>query len=212
MGLAIEVGTLSDLLENDPEGADWLREGLAAANKLLVAEGLPTHNEPTDIVIPSSRALLSSFPYSFIHYLRRAYAHRLADPNWMAAPLADSEDPTEDPLVDAELGMMTSHLICHSDAEGYYVPVDFPEILASDGDDLPGGILGSSQRLHAELVFVAPALGIRLQAGELTDEEAARINDLTEEDDGLNREFSAWLALFEAARLSIEHKTAIVFT
>lgn len=211
MGLAVEVGMLAGLMENDEEGAEEFREELAAVNRLLVAEGLPPHDEPTVVSDLRSRATLCSFPYDFLHYLRRAHARRLADPGWHATPLSAPYVPFADPLMLAALDTMTSHLICHSDAEGFYVPIDFPEPLASDGEDLPGGVLGSSQRLLAELVFVAPALGIVLSDGVLTDEEAARIAALSEGGEGLFRELAAWLALYEAARLSVAHKTAIVF-
>lgn len=212
MGLAVAVGVLADLLKNDTEGAEWLQEDLAAANRLLAAEGLPGHDEPTELPQLRSRASLRSFPYSFIHHLRRAYAHRRADAAWVATPAPESQEPSEDPLVQDELAMMTSHLVCHSDAEGFYVPIDFPHILLDEDGELPGGLLGSSQRLLQELVFVAPALGIALSNGELSDEEASRIDALLEEDDeGLYRELTTWLALYEAARLSIAHGTAIVF-
>jgi hypothetical protein len=72
-------------------------------------------------------------------------------------------------------------------------------------------MLGSSCRLLEELVFVAPALGIHLDNGKLSDEEAERIDALIEEDGGLYREYVSWLLLYESARLSIAHKTAIVF-
>jgi hypothetical protein len=35
MGLSVQVGLLAELVENDPEGAEWLREGFIAANKIL---------------------------------------------------------------------------------------------------------------------------------------------------------------------------------
>jgi hypothetical protein len=35
---------------------------------------------------------------------------------------------------------------------------------------------------------------------------------LSESDEGLHREYAAWLLLYEMARLSIAHKTAIVFS
>src|SRR6202008_5022884 len=126
-----------------------------------------------------TRASLMSMPYSFIHYLRRAYAHRAADPAWMAAPLDEDEDPTDDPVLEEETEMLSSHLLCHSDAEGFYVPVDFDDVLFEEAEDgeLPGGMLGSSYRLLDELVVVAPALGIRLDDGQLSDAEARRIDD-----------------------------------
>lgn len=214
MGLAISVGALADLLENDTEGAEWLQEDLATVNKVLAAAGLPPHAEPRELPPLDSRASLRSFPYSFIHYLRRAYAHRLVSPDWVATPVADGIDPADDPAIQAALDESDSHLICHSDAEGFYVPVEFDEVLFSDSDDeeLSGGMLGSSYRLRDELVRVAPALGIALTDGQLSDEEAERIDGLIDDDDeGLYREYASWLLLYESARLSIAHKTAIVF-
>ena len=227
MGLAVCVGMLAELLEDDPESAEGFEEELAEVNRVLAAAGLPPHTEPRGPLELDSRASIDGFPYSFIHYLRRAYAHRVLSPDWVATPLADDVDPTADPKIQALLDGCESHLLCHSDAEGFYVPVDFDEVLFDgDGGDeeeaegdvdieepagLPGGMLGSSQRLLEELVFVAPALGIRLDDGRLSDEEAERIDALIDEDDGLYREYVSWLLLYESARLSIEHRTAIVF-
>jgi hypothetical protein len=215
MGLAVEVGFLATLLDDDPEGGEWLREGLAVANRILALEGLPTHSEPETLPPLQSRACVTSFPYSFLHYLRYAYACRIVAPDWIATPLPDDFNPLEAKEVDDQINLIASHLICHSDCEGYYLPVDFSEILVSEKepeeDDLPGGLLGSSYRLQEELVLVAPALGIRLENGVLSDDEAARINELADRDDGLFRELLVWLALYEAARLSIEYRTAIVF-
>ncbi|MBB3638373.1 hypothetical protein [Variovorax atrisoli] len=227
MGLAVCVGMLAELLEDDPESAEGFEEELAEVNRVLAAAGLPPHTESRGPLELDSRASIDGFPYSFIHYLRRAYAHRVLSPDWVATPLADDVDPTADPKIQALLDGCESHLLCHSDAEGFYVPVDFDEVLFDgDGGDeeeaegdadieepagLPGGMLGSSQRLLEELVFVAPALGIRLDDGRLSDEEAERIDALIDEDDSLYREYVSWLLLYESARLSIEHRTAIVF-
>jgi hypothetical protein len=214
VGLAISVGVLADLLENDPEGAEWLEEGLASANQVLEAAGLPPHAEPRSFPAMASRASLCSFPYSFIHHLRRAYAHRLRDAGWTAQPLEDGADPTRDPMLEAAQGTFESHLLCHSDAEGFYVPIDFVDVLFSGDEEpaLPGGMLGSSYRLLEELVLVAPALGIELHAGVLSDDEAARVDGLACGDSGLHREYASWLSLHEAARLSIQYRTAIVFS
>jgi hypothetical protein len=211
MGLSISIGTLADLGNNDPEGKSWLEEGLGAANRVLASAGYPAYTE-SRVAPPAGRAALDGFPYSFLHYLRRANAHHLADPQWQATPLPEGTDPTADEVLEEEYDMFRSHLICHSDSEGYYVPVDFEDVLFDEeGGDLPGGMLGSSQRLLAELIAVAPALGITLAGGELSDAEAALINARTA-DDGLSRELTVWIALYEAARLSVRHQTAIVFS
>lgn len=216
MGLAISVGALAELLEEDPEGAEWMEESFAAANRLLAAAGLPLHTEPRVLEPLQSRASLCSFPYSFIHYLRRAYAYRVDSPNWVAAPLDEDEDPSEDEVLEEVAERFESHLLFHSDAEGFYLPVDFDDVLVADPADeeaaVPGELLGSSYRLMEELVLVAPALGIALTVdGQLSDAEAARIDEIACSGEGLCREIASWLALYEAARLSIQHKTAIVF-
>jgi hypothetical protein len=214
MGLAIEICRLADLLKEDPEGASWLEEDLTKANRVLANHGLPPHTEPRDLPALQCRAEIMSFPYSFLHYLRRAYAYRSRFPTWTVSPLGDSYDPVTDRVLDEEGKLMKSHLLCHADHEGFYLPVDFREILFSDGDNsLPGDMLGSSFRLYEELVFVAPALGIRLQrqAG-LDDAEVARLNCKAGSGDGLCREIVSWLALYEASRLSLIHRSAIVFS
>ena len=214
MGLAISVGALADLLRADPEGAEWLEGGLAAANALLASAGQPPHVEPRSLPRLAPRVGLGSMPYSFLHYLRRAYARQAKDAQWMATPLADGDDPANNPALEEQSESLGSHLVCHSDAEGFYLPIDFPDPLFADSpeSDVPGGIVGSSQRLLAELVLVAPALGITLREGQLSDAEADRIDGLASSEEGLHRELSSWLALFEAARLSVENKTAVVFS
>jgi len=216
MGLAISVGRLADFLEHDPEGAEWFEGDFDIVNQVLAAADLPPHAEPRELPPLDLRASLRGFPYSFIHYLRRAYAHCVVSPGWTATPVADDVDPSEDPAIQAALDVVESHLICHSDAEGFYVPVDFEDVLFSESESedeaLTGGMLGSSYRLRDELVQVAPALGITLIDGQLSDEEAARVNALAVKDEGLHREYATWMLLYEMARLSIAHKTAIVFS
>ena len=124
--------------------------------------------------------------------------------------MPEGSKPTDDPIVEEEYQNMTSHLLCHSDAEGFYAPIDFQDVIADDR--LVGGLLGSSFRLRDELIEIAPALGISLQNGQLSDEEADAVNAGTEDGMPLSIEKMAWIALYEAARLSIQHKTAICFT
>ena len=86
-------------------------------------------------------------------------------------------------------------------------------MLFDEEQQLAGGMLGSSQRLRSELIEVAPALGIKLDArGELADEEASRVSEIAEAEQRRSIEscFHGWRST-EAARLSIQHRTAIVF-
>jgi hypothetical protein len=158
MGVAIEVGALADLLQNDEEGAEDVREWLAHANALLAQAGLPQHEEPEELPELEDRGPTGTMPYSYLHHLRRVAVRYRLDPLWKAAPVADGVDPSEDLLVVRAASDLGSHLVAHSDAEGLYVPVDFKTVLV---DEATGNLLGSSQRLLAELVAVAPCLGIR---------------------------------------------------
>jgi hypothetical protein len=45
----------------------------------------------------------------------------------------------------------------------------------------------------------------------LSDAEADKINKDSESEEGLWIEKTVWISLFEAARLSIEHKTVVYF-
>lgn len=97
MGLAVSVGTLADFLENDPEGAEWFEGDFEIVNGVLASAGLPPHIEPRELPRLDSRASLDGFPYSFIHYLRRAYAHSVVTPGWKAMPVEGDFDPRKTP-------------------------------------------------------------------------------------------------------------------
>lgn len=211
MGLAVEVGALAVLNQDDAEGAGWLREALAKVNAVLAEHGLPAHEEPERLPFLRSRASNDGYPYSFLHHLRRFAAHASANPRWTPTPFRMSEDPAADPVVDRETTMFSSHLLCHSACEGFYVPIDFDEPIFADENRLPGGMLGSSYGLMRELIAVAPYLGIKLLGDELLDAEADRINDIVGAEGRFWIELAVWISLFEAARLSIAHHAAICF-
>ena len=210
MGLGISVGILADLIINDQEAAAWVREDLKIVNRYLTEAGLPAHVEPEQLPPLDWRTKDRSFSYSPLHHLRRVYARTKEDPNWELTPVAEGEDPIKDQAVEDELYMFRSHLLCHSDAEGYYVPIDFTEVLS--GDDIPGGFIGSSYRLRDELIVAARPLKITLVDGVVSDAEIQRIEAIIAKKELFYREHLAWLALFEATRLSIQHKSMIAFT
>lgn len=213
MGLAIEVGTLAYWLNDtkpDEEGLEWLRKKLARINKTLTEAGLPEHHEPEILPARKSRAYLSSFSYSDIHYLRRAVAYARQAPEKFC-PLPEGANPARDLVIDNELSIyMDSHFICHSDCEGFYVPIDFEEILYDDG--LPGVMLGSSQQALAEIVRAAPLLGITLADGELSDKEASKIAKDTNDLGQYWIERQVWLTMYEVFRYSIAQGTVVMFT
>jgi hypothetical protein len=214
MGLNIGVGLLADLAENDEAGAAWLRSVFYGMNDVLAEAELSTYAEPEQLEPLHSRAETNTFPYGFLHYLRRFYARVVYDSDWIPKPVADSDSPMDDEVLSEAMYKMTSHLLCHSDSDGFYLPIDLEEIVVdvSGADRIPGGIVGSSYVLMQELMTMAPSLGIKLRGGQLSDEEATRINRLVAQETGFWIELMVWLALFEAARLSIEYGTAIAFT
>ena len=205
-------------VRDDPDGLAWAEEKLSEVNYVLRANGLREHVEkPAELPPHTYRCQLGSIGWSWLHCLRRLYALTLQNSDaagWRPVPAPqDYPGPDLDPVIDKELFVfIRSHLIVHSDSEGWYVPVDFEDILTGDGTiEPPGGLLGSSPRLLGELRDVAPWLGIALDSeGGLDDQAAARLADATE-DDPWHREKYAWLHLFEAARLSVELGTAVVF-
>lgn len=210
MGLAVEVGLLADLNENDEEGAQWLREALASVNAVLADSNLPAHKEPESLTALDDRSIIGSFPYSFLHHLRRSYARWKQNPARPATPCPADQDPASDPAVEEESCMFDSHLLCHSDCEGFYVPVDFSEVLFDDQGRITGGMLGSSVRLHEELIAMAPCLGIS-DAADLPDASVEQIRSAVECESDLWIEKGVWLTLYEACRLSKRHSTAICF-
>lgn len=210
MGLAVAVGRLSDLVEHDEEEAEWLREAFASCNELLVANNLPVHNEPQTPLPEASRCAIDGYPYSFLHYLRRVYAHVVQDPSWKLQPVQAGDNPAEDPVAEEVAAQLDSHLLCHSDAEGYYLPIDFSDVLFDEA--VPGMMLGSSYQLMRELTAIASNMEIKLNNGQLDDSEAERLNDEVENEGPFWIEKCVWLSLFEATRLSLKYKAAVCFT
>jgi hypothetical protein len=96
--------------------------------------------------------------------LRRAIAYQLNEVPLTPAP----RNPDKDEVLEEEYYLFRSHLICHSDNEGFYLPIDFDEPLYADESlRVPGGIVGSSFAAMRELRAVAPLLHIELLAGAL---------------------------------------------
>lgn len=214
MSLAVSVGSLAWCLEEGyAEDAESYRADFREINRVLAANGLPPHVEPEVLPDLTDRSPLSGMPYTWLHYLRRAVAFARQAPGEFC-PVPEGEDPWNDPRIDRELSVkLNCHLICHSDTEGFYVPIDFPEPLYDDRDDgLVGGILGSSPQARRELILTAPLLGIRLMDGKLSDDTARQITDEADGDHPYWVERKVWLHLFERFRHSIEYGAAVMFT
>jgi len=222
MGLAVFVGILVDAAESDHELLDDMRDDFVSANAVLAEHGLPTYEEPeTASWEPLS---FDMYGYSGLHYLRRIAAH-LASGRTMPPPGDDnaSADPVQEAYYDAVAGKRRlfrkspqfdrrfDHLLVHSDAEGFYVPVEFDEVLFSDG--VPGTMLGSSQALSRECEELAQALGVPADL----DPESEELWSASEEQgagDGWRQygvESFTCVRLLAAARESVQRRAAVVF-
>lgn len=213
MGLAIGVGMLAEFRDERPEVADRMRRDFARINEELQDRELPEHREPESFEQPLEwRVSMKAFPYSWLHYLRRFAAHVMRDPRWVPYPVEPGEDPAEDPVLRQLYRRMSSHLLCHSDREGYYIPVDFEELILDPDHEIQGGVVGSSYRLREELATLTDQLEIEVDdRGRVPDDVADEVSKQRPTSVPFAAERLVWLALWEAARLSIEHKTAIVF-
>lgn len=204
MGLAIGVGLLADLIIHDEEGAEWMRKSVSGLNKVLVELGLPEHQEPEKVPVHSRRSV-SSYPYSFLHYLRRAYACVIEGKKLR---IGEMKDEDFDFVQEVTIDLMSSHLLSHSDAEGYYLPRDLDYPLCDNR--LPGGFAGSLPQLLKELEKIAPVLDIHLFEGRLLPADENKLADV-DEADPLYREKIVWFSLYEAAHLCLKYGTLLVF-
>ncbi|HEV7935705.1 MAG TPA: hypothetical protein VGP70_25740 [Actinomadura sp.] len=234
MGLNVVVGVFSEF---DEDESQEFAEDFAVVRRELAAVGFPDWQEPElgedEVVVQDM------YGYSGLHHLRRVAAHLAASGEM---PASAGEDPERDPVLMAayqngpvrflatggtsvehngpagSAGGLNGgrrafdHLIQHSDADGYYVPVDFVPVLR--GDDLLGGYLGSSQRLLEECLLIAEALDLSIDLDPESDEVQRAVDGEVEEPATWQRHGIAsytCLQLIGAAWHSIRTGAAIAF-
>ncbi|WP_038158569.1 hypothetical protein [Verrucomicrobium sp. BvORR106] len=220
MGLSIEVGIVTDLLEHDEEGAEYFVEQFSTLSRYLATVGLRPHVDPEDVEVWSC----DMYGYSGLHYLRRFAAHVHYG---LKLPSPGDDHASKDPMLaryyadfDRRAANGTpgsfDHLILHSDAEGYYLPQDFEAVLIP-GADFPvaGGMVGSSHRLLEETLRLATLLELPLDL----DPEDDRVFMAADSQgtgatlwERYGRESFSCLRLHHAAGHSIATGAAIVFT
>lgn len=228
MGLNLEVGILADLIESDEEGAEHYRSEFKTLSGFLVSQGLSEHREPESCAVWSS----DMYGYSGLHYLRRIAAY--LDIKGQLPPPGDdkaSNDPVlkryyeafdrpRPSVLDRFFGgtiekRTFDHLVIHSDAEGYYIPQDFPAVLIPGQDfRVSGEMVGSSHRLLAECERLADALELPLNMNPDSEEIWAATESQGEGDLQWKRygiESFTCLRLYVAAQHSIQTNAAIVF-
>jgi hypothetical protein len=206
VGLAISVGDFAAMHRDDPESAEWFENQIHQINTVLVQHGHVEHVEPLDVPELEYNCV-TSFPYSFLHYLRRAYARKALGK--AITPVAGDDLSEED---DADVERVTeacqSHLLYHSDCEGFYIPIDFPAPLVDD--DITGGALGSTQGLLREILTVAPDLGIVMDGSDLS--EISRVDlEACDEAHPFYIERIVWQTLYENCKLSMKYGSLISF-
>ncbi len=221
MGLALEVGILADLKEADEEGYEYFREQFALLNELLTENQLPAHAEPQEMPIFSC----DMYGYSGLHYLRRIAAHLLVN---RSIPAPCKNRPNTDPVMIAcydEIATMQDarspdrkrfdHLLCHSDAEGFYLPLEFDEVLFDfNNRGLAGIQVGSSSKLLAECTTLANALELPINLDFKDDIFNYAAVENQGRGSGWQRygiECYACIRLIHAARHSLKYGAAIVF-
>ena len=158
MGLSIQVGGFE---EQD------MYESLSAA---LVEAGLPPHKEP---VISDESAIFSCqmWGYSGLHYLRRVAAYLGTE---CEVPGPGDQNSGDDPVLEEFYDLLApgfEHLLMHSDAEGFYSPLDFEDVIfPSEELRVPGEMIGSSVRLLHECRRLAEWLELPVDLDPESDE------------------------------------------
>ncbi|HWS56745.1 MAG TPA: hypothetical protein VN228_21595 [Pyrinomonadaceae bacterium] len=228
MGLTIFVGLGAALrAEGDEEAVEQLEGEFEVVNDLLESFGLPPHQEPYELDAQNIVSL-DLYGYSGLHQLRRVAAHLALGEE--LPPPGDAEaaqDPAlqdyyrlfDDNMLEGKAGSMRfQHLIIHSDAEGFYLPAEFDEVLVAEPSlEVPGDTVGSSPRLLEECLELARALelpdGLDPESEEVL--QAADGGGEGEAGAGWRRygvESHTCLALIRACRASVETGAAVVFS
>lgn len=160
MGLVVSVG-FSERDIKDEAFIEKVPADLKAINVALKAAGVKSHKEKLPLPREKTwQAVIGS--YRSLHFLRR-FAAVLAVTGKIPDPLPKKKNPTETGDVDLywnlrqadDVVFQFDHLMFHSDADGYYVPVDFPTVLKMPETDEG---FGSSVRLQQECETLAEHL------------------------------------------------------
>jgi hypothetical protein len=184
MGLTVAVGLYAQNLAEDEEEAEFLDESFLQLNQVLAENGMQNHIEPR--VIPNDEYFEASIMgYNGLHALRRLAAY-VSTRRQLPQPAeygAYSDDPVyiefnrtherylESPTSNGFMGLFKKkispppfqHLIMHSDAEGFYVPQLFNDVIVDWAQPRRPGLgmmVGSSAKLLEECEALASALNL----------------------------------------------------
>jgi hypothetical protein len=210
MGLAITVGNPA---MGDEDGEAYHQRRFARLAQALADAGHAGWTAPPEPAAPwgLARPHTAGFPYSYLHRLQRVYALHVEGQPVTPVTAASDLDDAQETIADAT-SLLSSHLLCHSDTAGYFVPAPLggPVFLPEEAEVAGAGMVGSSQGLLRELVRIAPLIGVRLEPdGTLTDAEADRVHH--NDGDPYESEQTAWLALHESCLVSVATGQPIVY-
>ncbi|MDB5706751.1 MAG: hypothetical protein JWN66_3867 [Sphingomonas bacterium] len=197
MGLTLGVGWLARAArEDDLEDFAFFRQPYDALNMILAEAGLPPHDEPLDI--PEDHLFEAQmWGYGGLHAIRRLAAYWAIERR-LPPPGARYEDFSKDPMTERLNQMLLQwddgrqkkgvfsrifqsrnekpafqHLLWHSDAEGFYLPRPFDDVLfdtAAVQRDGVGGMIGSAVKLREECLILAEAIALPLDLDIESDE------------------------------------------
>ena len=224
---------LADLRANEEEESfqDFVDE-FAAINKVLRAAGLPEHREPVDLGEEDGISY-DMIGYSGLHYLRRIAAHVW---DGRGRPPPGSQESPRDPVMDRyyatidrpqskrRLGLFRrppqerpnfDHLMQHSDADGFYLPLRFQSVLFADPAlEIAGEMIGSGPLLMEECTRLAALLELPLDLDPESEEVWQAVDN---QGQGLvpwkryGIESFTCLRLYHACRVSVHLGAALVF-
>jgi hypothetical protein len=184
MGLTVVVGLYARNLAEGEDDKEILDEPFNQLNELLIENGMPSHSEPRSI--PNDEYFEAGmWGYNGVHALRRLAAH-LSIKGQLPRPAeygAYSDDPVyvefnhiheqylESPLSKGFIGLFRKkmapppyqHLVMHSDAEGFYVPRSFDEVMVDWTQPQRPGLgmmVGSTEKLLEECEALAKSLNL----------------------------------------------------
>lgn len=175
MSTTMHVGWLNEMRRCDREGYEIAKKHFAAINRALRLAGVAEYQEPE--LLPGYPWWTQLSPSNGIAFLQRFAAYVTeggpkkwpvpGDPMTMVNPLQDEMWEEASTL----LGMHPfQHLSLHDPQWGYWVPVDFPDVIFPAESLRVGNQLGSSARLKVECEALAEILELPLDT-DLESEE-----------------------------------------
>ena len=214
----------SEIRESDQEYVEYFEQQVEAINGVLESFGLTPHHEPFDVEDESTLEC-EMIGYSGLHYLRRVAAYLALGKE---LPPPGDDGAASDPVLsdyyrifDASFargqatGIPFQHLIVHGDAEGYYLPVEFDDVILPDASlEIAGGMLGSSHALLRECRELAQMLEL---PADLSFEDDAVWQAVESQGEGESKwerygiESYTCLALMKACEASVATGAAVVF-